>query len=158
MCGMDVHTCIWFDGRIEEAAEFYVSLVPGSRLGEVTRYPEPNPFPSGGPGDALTVDLTLGGVAYQLLNGGPQFPLTEAVSIVLVVDGQEEVDRLWEALIADGGAESVCGWCRDRFGLSWQVVPRRYLELAAGPNSQAVNEAMLSMGKLDVAALEAAAA
>ncbi|MCH1882690.1 VOC family protein [Agrococcus sp. ARC_14] len=155
---MDTSTCIWFDGRIEEAAECYVSLVPGSSIGTITRYPDPNPFPSGGAGDALTVELTLAGTPYMLLNGGPQFPLTEAVSIVVVVDGQEEVDRLWDALVADGGAESVCGWCKDRFGLSWQVVPRRYLELAAGPSGAAVNEAMMRMRKLDIAALEAAAA
>lgn len=158
MAGMDVSTCIWFDGDIEEAAEFYVSLVPGSTLGAVTRYPDPNTFPGGEAGAPLTVELSLGGVPYMLLNGGPMFPLTEAVSIVVVVDGQEEVDRLWDALVADGGAESQCGWCKDRFGLSWQVVPRRYLELAAGPNGNAVNMAMLEMQKLDVAALEAAAA
>lgn len=158
MQGMDVSTCIWFDGHIEEAAEFYVSLVPGSSIGTVTRYPDPNLFPSGEAGAALTVDFTLAGVPYTLLNGGPQFALTEAVSIVLVVDGQAEVDRLWDALIADGGAASQCGWCRDRFGLSWQVVPRRYLELAGGPDGAAVNEAMMSMQKFDIAALEAVAA
>lgn len=155
---MDVSTCIWFDGRIEEAARFYASLVPDSEIGEVTRYPDPNPFPSGEPGEAITVQLSLGGTSYMLLNGGPQFPLTEAVSIVLVVDGQQEVDRLWDALTADGGAESMCGWCRDRFGLSWQVVPRRYLELSAGPKGAEVNAAMAQMRKLDVATLEAAAA
>lgn len=154
---MDVSTCIWFHGRIEEAAQWYVSLVPGSSVGEITRYPDPNPFPSGEPGEALTVEFTLGGTPYMLLHGGPEFPLTEAVSIVVVVEGQGEVDRLWDALVADGGQESVCGWCKDRFGLSWQVVPRRYLELAAGPSAAAVNEAMMQMRKLDVAALEAAA-
>ncbi|WP_072313832.1 VOC family protein [Agrococcus sp. Marseille-P2731] len=154
---MDVSTCLWFDGRIEEAAEFYVSLLPGSSVGAVTRYPDPNPFPSGAPGDAVTIELTLAGTRYMLLNGGPMFPLSEAVSIVLVVDGQEEVDRLWDALTADGGAESQCGWCKDRFGLSWQVIPRRYLELAAGPNAAAVEQAMSQMQKLDVSVLEAAA-
>lgn len=154
---MDVTTCIWFDGRIEEAAAFYASLVPGSMLGAITRYPDDNPFPGGEPGAALTVDFTLGGVPYQLLNGGPQFPLTEAVSIVLVVDGQEEVDRLWDALTRDGGEESMCGWCKDRFGLSWQVVPRRLVELMSGPRAAEVSSAMLEMRKLDVAVLEAAA-
>lgn len=158
MCGMDVSTCIWFDGRIEEAAEFYASVVPGSRIVQVERYPDDNPFPTGEPGEALLVHLTLGGVPYQLLNGGPMFPLTEAVSIVLLVDGQEELDRVWDALIADGGEESMCGWCKDRFGLSWQVIPRRLVELAGGPNGRAVNAAMLEMRKLDVAALETAAA
>ncbi|WP_413319332.1 VOC family protein [Agrococcus sp. 1P02AA] len=155
---MDVSTCLWFDGRIEEAAELYASLVPGSSVGAVTRYPDPNPFPSGTPGEAVTIELSLAGTGYMLLNGGPMFPLSEAVSIVLVVDGQEEVDRLWDALTADGGAASQCGWCEDRFGLSWQVIPRRYLELAAGPSAAAVQRAMSQMQKLDVAALEAAAA
>ena len=109
MCGMDVSTCIWFDGRIEEAAEFYASVVPGSRIVQVERYPDDNPFPTGEPGEALLVHLTLGGVPYQLLNGGPMFPLTEAVSIVLLVDGQEELDRVWDALIADGAIHIPMG-------------------------------------------------
>lgn len=152
-----VRTCLWFDGRIEEAAERYVALVPGSRILAVTRYPEGNPFPSGSPGEALTVDLELAGVPYQLLNGGPLFPQTEAASIVVTVDGQAEVDRLWEGLVADGGAESQCGWCKDRWGVSWQVVPQQLVDLMQGPHAQAVTQAMLSMRKLDVAALEAAA-
>lgn len=155
---MDVRTCLWFDGGIEEAARFYVSLVPDSRIEGVSRYPTDSAFPSGGPGDALTVELRLGGVPFQLLNGGPQFPLSEAVSISLVVDGQEEVDRLWDALTADGGAESMCGWCTDRFGLSWQIVPRRFAELMEGPRAGAVSQALMQMRRIDVAALEAAAA
>jgi predicted 3-demethylubiquinone-9 3-methyltransferase (glyoxalase superfamily) len=155
---MDVRTCLWFDGGIEEAARFYVSLVPGSEVEGVSRYPADSAFPEGGPGDALTVDVTLGGVPFQLLNGGPQFPLTEAVSISLVVDGQDEVDRLWDALTADGGEESMCGWCKDRFGLSWQIVPRRFAELMQGPSAGAVSQALMRMRRIDIAALEAAAA
>ncbi len=158
MTGMDVRSCIWFDGRIEEAARFYVSLVPGSELGAVSRYPDDSAFPGPDPGAALTVDFTLAGVPYQLLNGGPEFPLTEAFSIVLIVDGQEEVDRLWDALTADGGQESVCGWCKDRFGLSWQVVPRRFVELMEGPHAGAVSGALMQMRKIDIAELEAVAA
>lgn len=158
MTGMDVRSCIWFDGRIEEAAQFYVSLVPGSQLGAVSRYPDDSAFPGPDPGAALTVDFTLAGVPYQLLNGGPQFPLTEAFSIVLIVDGQDEVDRVWDALTADGGQESMCGWCKDRFGLSWQVVPRRFMDLMAGPSAGAVSGALMQMRKIDIAELEAAAA
>lgn len=154
-----VQTCLWFDGGIDEAAEFYVSLLPGSRILGRTEY-EPGGGPPDGPdmtGQALTVELELGGAPYMLLNGGPVFPLSEAVSIVVTVQTQQEVDRLWEALIADGGRESQCGWCMDRFGLSWQVVPERLNELLAGPHAEAVTREMMTQGKLDVARLEAAA-
>lgn len=156
----DVRTVLWFDGRIEEAAEFYVSLLPDSAIADVQRYPDgEDPWPGDHePGEALTVDLTIGGVPYQLLNGGPEFPQSEAVSIAVTVDGQAEVDRLWDALVADGGAESVCGWCRDRYGVSWQIIPQQLGELMQGPRSLEVSRAMLRMGKLDVAGLEAAAA
>jgi len=151
-------TCLWFDGRIEEAANFYVSLVPGSSIGAIDRVPEgveiPGPM---APGDALTIDFELAGTPFQLLNGGPAFPQSEAASIVLMVDTQEEVDRLWNALTSEGGAESECGWCKDRFGISWQIVPRRLIELTRGPKAAAVTRAMRSMKKLDIAALEAAA-
>ena len=154
-----VGTCLWFDGRIDEAAEFYVSLVPDSRILNTTRYEE-GAGPPDGPdmtGKPMTVDLVLGGVPYTLLNGGPYFTLSEAVSIMLTVDSQEEVDRLWSTLIADGGAESQCGWCRDRFGLSWQVIPERLNELLAGPHAEAVTKEMMTQTKLDIARLEAAA-
>lgn len=155
-----VQTCLWFDGRIDEAADFYVSLVPGSRILSRTDY-TPGASPPGGPdmtGRSLTVDLELGGIPYTLLNGGPAFPLSEAVSIVLTVDTQDEVDRLWEAIVGSGGRESQCGWCIDRFGLSWQIVPQRLNELLAGPHAEAVTVEMMSQIKLDVARLEAAAA
>ena len=153
-----IGTCLWFDGRIEEAAEFYVSLVEGSRILDTTRY-EKGGGPPDGPdmaGKPLTVDLELSGVPYTLLNGGPYFPQSEAVSIMLTVDSQEEVDRLWSALIADGGEESQCGWCRDRFGLSWQVIPQRLNELLAGPHAEAVTKELMTQTKLDIARLEAA--
>ncbi|MCR8672027.1 VOC family protein [Agrococcus sp. HG114] len=155
----DVRTVLWFDGRIEEAAELYVSLVPDSRITDVMRIPAgDNPWPGdASPGEALTVDLTLAGAPFQLLNGGPQFPQSEAVSIAVTVDGQAEVDRLWEGLVADGGEESQCGWCRDRFGVSWQVIPKQLGELMQGERSADVTRAMLTMRKLDVAQLEAAA-
>lgn len=155
-----VQTCLWFDGHIDEAADFYVSLVPGSRILSRTDY-TPGASPPGGPdmtGRSLTVDLELGGIPYTLLNGGPDFPLSEAVSIVLTVDTQNEVDRLWKAIVGSGGRESQCGWCIDRFGLSWQIVPQRLNELLAGPHAEAVTVEMMSQIKLDVARLEAAAA
>lgn len=161
MAGMaDVRTVLWFDGRIEEAAELYVSLLPDSEITAIMRYPEgEDPWPGEHrPREALTVDLRLADVPYQLLNGGPQFPQSEAVSIAVTVDGQEEVDRLWNALIGDGGAESMCGWCRDRFGVSWQVIPKQLQELMQGPRGAAVTSAMLGMQKIVVAELEAAAA
>ncbi|MDO5663207.1 MAG: VOC family protein [Brachybacterium sp.] len=154
-----VQTCLWFDGRIDEAAEFYVSLLPNSRITHRSVY-EAGGGPPDGPdmtGQPLTVDLELAGVPYTLLNGGPAFPLSEAVSIVVTVDSQGEIDRLWEALIADGGRESQCGWCVDRFGLSWQVIPRQLNDLLSGPHAEAVTRELMQQVKLDLAQLEAAA-
>ncbi|HWH24011.1 MAG TPA: VOC family protein [Candidatus Limnocylindria bacterium] len=153
------YPCLWFNGQAEEAAEFYVSLLPGSRIDRVWRSPADTP--SGPAGMVLTVDFTLGGQHFQGLNGGPEFNFTEAVSFVLEVDGQAEVDRLWAALAANGGEPGPCGWIKDRFGLSWQVVPRRALELIEDSDPERARravEAMLAMGKLDVAELERAAA
>lgn len=148
--------CLWFDGRAEEAARFYTSLVDDGRVAGTLAAPEGVP---GTPtGAVITVDFTLNGQRFVGLNGGPQFPFTEAASIVLTVDTQDEVDRLWEGLVGDGGAESQCGWCRDKFGLSWQIVPRRLDELMADPATAArVTRAMLGMRKLVIAELEAAA-
>lgn len=148
---MDLVTpCLWFDGQAEEAVAFYVSLVPDSRITKVTP----------GPGNtALTVAFTLGGRDFVALNGGPQFRFTEAVSFVVQCDTQAEIDRLWEQLTRDGGAESQCGWCRDRFGLSWQVVPRRLGEMLSDPDrakARRVTEAFLPMKKLIIAELERA--
>lgn len=152
------YTCLWFDGRVSEAAEFYTQLIPGSRILRTVKYPAGNDFPGGhGADDTLTVDLEIAGSPFQLLNGGPHFPQTEAASIAVNVDGQAEVDRIWNALIAHGGQESQCGWCKDRFGVSWQVVPTQLAELMSGPRAGAVAQALNSMQKIDLSVLEAAA-
>lgn len=154
-----VYTCLWFDqGQAEEAARFYTALIPNSKITDVSRSPAETP--SGPEGMVLTVDFTLNGVPYQGLNGGPDFKLSEAVSIAVECDDQAEVDRLWDALAADGGEHSVCGWLKDRFGLSWQIFPRRLSELLADPDPQRARramEAMLKMTKIETAELEAAA-
>lgn len=149
---------LWFDTQAEEAAAFYVGLFPNSRLLSTTLAPEGTPDPSAG--GVLTVEFELDGVRFTGLNGGPLFPFTEAVSFVIDCADQAEVDRYWEALLADGGEESQCGWLKDRFGLSWQVVPQQLNELLGDPDpgrSSRAMKAMLQMRKLDVAALQAAA-
>ena len=152
------YPCLWFDGTAEEAATFYASVFPDSRVERVWRSPAETP--SGPAGMVLTVDFTLAGQRFQGLNGGPHFAFTEAVSFVLECEDQAEVDRLWEALLADGGEPGPCGWLKDRFGLSWQVVPQRLNELVDDPDPERARramEAMLQMGKLDIAELERAA-
>ncbi len=149
---------LWFDGDAEAAAEFYVSLFPDSRIDAVHRSAGDNP--STRKGEVLLVQFTLAGRPYAGINGGPQFSFTEAVSLQIDCADQAEVDHYWHALIAGGGSESQCGWCKDRFGLSWQVFPRRLGELLASPDRAAAErtmQAMLQMQKLDVALLEAAA-
>jgi predicted 3-demethylubiquinone-9 3-methyltransferase (glyoxalase superfamily) len=146
-----VRTCLWFDGDGEEAARFYVSLVPGSKL-EGSFRPDRD-------GPALVQDFSLAGTPYHVLNGGPQFKLTEAASISVLTRDQAETDRLWEALTADGGSESQCGWLKDRYGLSWQIVPERLTELLSDKDRKGADramQAMLGMRKIDIAALEAA--
>jgi predicted 3-demethylubiquinone-9 3-methyltransferase (glyoxalase superfamily) len=154
-----IYTCLWFDkGQAEEAARLYTSLIPNSQITNVSRAAAETP--SGPEGMVLTVDFTLDGVPYQGLNGGPDFRLSEAVSIAVECTDQTEVDRLWEALVADGGEHSVCGWLKDRFGLSWQIYPRRLTELLADPDARRARrtmEAMLKMTKIETAELEAAA-
>lgn len=147
-----VRTCLWFDDQALEAAEFYCSLLPDSRIESVERFPD-------GPdhGQAVLVEFSLAGTPYQALNGGSRFVLDEAVSIAVATEDQAETDRLWGALVADGGAESQCGWLRDRFGLSWQIVPRRLPELLTGPGRSKVWSALMAMTKVDIVALEAAA-
>lgn len=152
------YPCLWFDGDAEEAATYYASVVPDSSVDRVWRSPADTP--SGPAGDVLVVDFTLAGQRVQGLNGGPQFRFSEAVSLVVEVDDQAEVDRLWDALTADGGEPGPCGWCKDRWGLSWQVVPTRLDELLDDPDPERARramEAMLQMQKIDVAALERAA-
>lgn len=148
---------LWFDGNAEEAAEFYVGLFPDSRIDTVHR--SPADYPSGGKDEVLLVQFTLAGRSFTGLNGGPMFQFTEAVSFDIDCEDQAEVDHYWERLTAGGGSPSQCGWCKDRFGLSWQVVPRRLRELLGSPDRAAAEramQAMLTMSKLDVAALEAA--
>jgi predicted 3-demethylubiquinone-9 3-methyltransferase (glyoxalase superfamily) len=148
-----VYTCLWFDHNAEEAANFYVSLVRDSRIDAIHRSPADNP--STREGDVLLVDFTLGGHRLQGLNGGPEFPFSEAASIVVECEDQAEVDRLWDALTKDGGEPGPCGWLKDRFGLSWQIVPRelnKMLESTDRDGARRAMEAMLQMGKIDVEA------
>lgn len=152
-----VTTFLWYDDGAEQAAERYVSLLPDSRILRVDRF---GADPSDADSGTVVVSFELDGVEYQAMNGGPLFPLTEAVSISVLCDDQAEVDRLWDALTADGGEPSQCGWLKDRWGLSWQIVPRALIELqrdADPARARRVNDAMLRMGKIDVAALYAAA-
>ncbi len=149
--------CLWFDGKAEEAAALYTSLFPDSRIDKVNRSPADNP--STPEGAVLTVDFTLSGQKFIALNGGPEFQFTEAVSFSIDCADQAEVDRYWDALIDGGGEPSQCGWLKDRFGLSWQVVPRQLPELLEGPDPDGARramEAMLKMSKLDVAKLREA--
>jgi predicted 3-demethylubiquinone-9 3-methyltransferase (glyoxalase superfamily) len=152
------YPCLWFDGNAEEAARFYTSLLHESHIDKVWRSPADTP---GGPaGMILTVDFTMAGQRFQALNGGPDFRFSEAVSFVIECADQAEVDRLWAALGAEGGEPGPCGWIKDRFGLSWQIVPRRLNELMDGPDpdrARRAMEAMLQMGKIEVAELERAA-
>jgi predicted 3-demethylubiquinone-9 3-methyltransferase (glyoxalase superfamily) len=148
-----IRTCLWFrDGRGREAAAFYCALIPGSRV-------EATFTGDAGHGAFSVIDFTLGGVPYQILDAGPMFTLTEAVSISVATDGQAETDRLWAALTADGGEESVCGWLKDRFGVSWQVYPRRLTELTMSTDkkvSAAATVAMMKQTKIVIAEIEAA--
>lgn len=142
---------LWFDGNAEEAATFYVSLFPDSRIDNVYRSPADNP--STPAGAVLLVDFTLAGQHFTGINGGPQFPFTEAVSFLIDCEDQAEVDRLWDALVAGGGTPGQCGWLKDRFGLSWQVIPREMGDLMASPDQEASRramEAMLQMSKIDL--------
>jgi predicted 3-demethylubiquinone-9 3-methyltransferase (glyoxalase superfamily) len=148
---------LWFDGQAEEAARFYVSLLPDSRIEKITQSPADTP--SGPAGAVLTVEFTLAGIRYVGLNGGPMYKFTEAVSFQIACADQAEVDRLWSAL-TDGGTPGRCGWLKDRWGLSWQIVPTRLPELLkdADPGrSRRAMQAMMGMGKIDIGALERAA-
>jgi predicted 3-demethylubiquinone-9 3-methyltransferase (glyoxalase superfamily) len=151
--------CLWFDGEAEAATAFYVSLLPDSRITAVNRSPVDTP--SGPAGSVLTVQFVLAGREYLALNGGPNFHFTEAVSFMVMTEDQAETDRLWDALTADGGRENACGWLKDRWGLSWQITPRRLVELTTDPDparAKAAMQAMMEMIKIDVAALERAVA
>jgi predicted 3-demethylubiquinone-9 3-methyltransferase (glyoxalase superfamily) len=147
---------LWFDTEAEEAANFYTSIFPNSRIVEVSHYGSAGPRPEG---MVMTVSFELDGQPFAALNGGPDFKPNEAISFEVSCEGQEEVDRYWSSL-SDGGEEGPCGWLKDRFGVSWQIIPTRLPELLADPDrekSQRVMEAMLSMGKIEIAGLERAA-
>ena len=148
--------CLWFDTEGEDAAELYTSLFPNSRILDVARYGEAGPRPAG---SVMTVNFELNGQEYLALNGGPEYKFTEAVSFQVFCEGQDEVDRYWNAL-SEGGEQGPCGWLKDRFGLSWQIVPTRLTELLRDPDpgrAQRAMQAMLRMKKLDIAELERAA-
>jgi predicted 3-demethylubiquinone-9 3-methyltransferase (glyoxalase superfamily) len=152
-----ISPCLWFDGQAEEAANYYVSLLGDGAVGAITRYGEGAPFP---PGTAVLVEFTLFGQSYQALNGGPQFPFTEAISLSVSCKDQAEVDRLWDGFIADGGTPVECGWLKDRYGLSWQIVPEPFMAILQSGDKAAIARgmgAMMTMQKLDVATLLAAA-
>jgi predicted 3-demethylubiquinone-9 3-methyltransferase (glyoxalase superfamily) len=150
--------CLWFDGDAEEAANFYVSLLPDSRVDRVWKSPADTP--SGAAGTALTVEFTLAGQGYLGLNGGPQYKFNEAVSFQIHCDDQAETDRLWAAILKNGGEEMACSWIKDRWGLAWQIAPKRLTELLDDPDparAKRAMEAMMDMIKIDIAALERAA-
>lgn len=149
---------LWFDKEAAEAAAFYASIFKDSSINGTTYYGDSAPLPKG---TVLTVDFTLNGQHFTALNGGPHFKFNEAVSFVVHCENQEEVDYYWDSLLKDGGRESQCGWLKDKFGLSWQIVPERMLELLAGPDKDKANramQAMMKMVKLDLPTLEKAAA
>ena len=148
--------CLWYNYDAEEAANFYVTLLPDSEIQNVVRSPADTP--SNKAGDVLVVEFTLAGRPYIGLNGGPLFRFSEAVSFQIRTEDQAETDRLWDAIVSNGGAESMCGWCKDRWGFSWQITPRRLLELTGGGGERARRafEAMMTMHKIDIAALDAA--
>ena len=148
--------CLWFDGQAEDAATFYTSVFKNSRIVEVSRYGEEGP---GTPGSAMTVSFELDGQPFTALNGGPEFTFNESISFQVSCADQAEVDEYWDRL-TDGGEESQCAWLKDRFGVSWQIIPTRLMELLGDPDaerSQRAMQAMLGMRKIDIAALEAAA-
>jgi predicted 3-demethylubiquinone-9 3-methyltransferase (glyoxalase superfamily) len=147
---------LWFNKNAEEAARFYAETFPDSRIDEIQR--APGDYPSGKAGDVLVVEATILGMPFILLNGGPEFTFDEAVSFQVSTDSQEETDRYWDAIVNNGGEESVCGWCKDRFGLSWQITPKRLTDLMSqgGERAKRGFEAMMQMRKIDIAALDAA--
>ena len=148
--------CLWFDTQAEEAAEHYTSIFPNSSIGAITRYGPGMPFPEG---TALTVSFTLDGQEYVGLNGGPQFSFSEAISFQIMCADQEEIDHYWNRL-TEGGEESMCGWLKDKFGVSWQVVPAELPALLSGPDearAQRATEAFMQMRKLDIAGIRRAA-
>ncbi len=149
--------CLWFDGDAVDAAQFYAKTFPDSRVGAT--YRAPGDFPSGEQGDVLTVEFTVMGIPCLGLNGGPAFKHTEAFSFQVATDDQAETDRLWNAIIDHGGQASACGWCKDKWGLSWQITPRALIAAITDPDPAAAKrafDAMMEMTKIDIAVIEAA--
>ena len=149
--------CLWYDRDALDAASFYAQTFPGSTVGAVHR--APGDYPSGKQGDVLTVEFSVMGIPCLGLNGGPQFTHDEAFSFQVATDDQEETDRLWNAIIGNGGKASDCGWCKDKWGLSWQITPRALIDAITDPDAAAAKrafDAMMTMQKIDIAAIEAA--
>ena len=149
--------CLWYDNAALEAATFYAATFPDSKVGTV--YRAPGDYPSGKQGDVLTVEFTVMGIPCIGLNGGPAFKHSEAFSFQVATDDQAETDRLWHAIIDNGGAASECGWCKDKWGLSWQITPRMLMAAISNPDPAAAKrafDAMMTMSKIDIAAIEAA--
>jgi len=152
-----IATCLWFDKQAEQAAKFYAATFPESKVTAVHK--SPSDYPSGKAGDVLTVEFTVLGQPFLGLNGGPEFTFDEAVSFQVYTDTQEETDRYWNAIVSDRGQESECGWCKDKFGLSWQIVPRALMEAISDPDAAAAKramDAMMTMKKIDIAKIVAA--
>lgn len=151
-----IQPCLWFNRNAEEASRFYADTFPDTRVDAIHR--APGDYPSGKKGDVLTVEMTILGMPFLLLNGGPAFTFNEAVSFQVATEDQAETDRYWKAIMDGGGKESACGWCKDRFGLSWQITPKRLTELiaAGGETASRAFTAMMDMVKIDIAALDRA--
>jgi len=154
---INIAPCLWFNKNAEQAANFYAETFPDSKVTAVNK--APGDYPSGKAGDVLTVEFTVLGQPFVGLNGGPQFTFDEAISFQVFTDTQEETDRYWNAIVSNGGQESVCGWCKDKFGLSWQIVPRALTEAINNPDTAAAKramDAMMTMKKIDIAKIEVA--
>ncbi len=153
-------TCIWYNYTAEEAANFYASLLPDSRVTRVQRTPADTPSQKAG--EVIVVEFEVLGQKFVGLNGGPMFPQTEAVSFMILTDSQEETDRLWNAIVGNEGAESACGWCKDKWGVNWQITPKRMMELIWDnpdpASAKRAMDAMMQMRKIDIATIERAAA
>lgn len=148
--------CVWYEKDAEEAARFYASVFPDSEVKAIHR--APSDYPSGKAGDVLTVDFTVAGIPCMGLNGGPAFRQSEAFSFQIATDDQDETDRYWNAIVGNGGKESACGWCKDKWGVNWQITPRTLTEAmaAGGDEAKRAFEAMMEMGKIDVEKIDAA--